>query len=286
MRENTASQELHLSNLPSASVQAAEGETPRAEQRDRLQLEKELAETKTALIHAGKLAILGELCAGLAHELNNPLAIIRGSAELAAHSLDRPQVSSEKKLEEMRRNVQRIDQASLRMVKLVRDVLRLSRRTSEAKTEFSVGKSLLEAVEQVESLLAKSSIQTRIDLGPEEIMSFGDPAAIGQVWLNLLMNARDAIVSRQNSENGYVRVSVKRLTPTKVRITFEDNGCGMDQATQAQLFQPFFTTKEVGKGSGLGLSISQKIIEDHGGAIFCTSSLGQGTTLHIVLTVV
>lgn len=251
----------------------------------RQELLSELEETKRALRHAGKLATLGELCAGLAHELNNPLSIIRGSTELAAYSLNRESTSEAVKLEEMRRNLQRIDHASERMVKIVKDVLRFSRRTPTLKTSFSLGASLREAIEQAEALFVRSSIRIQIEPGPRDVTCRGDQSAISQVWMNLLVNAKDAIASSGNRENGLIQVSVRGLSATKVRITFQDNGCGMDQETQDKVFQPFFTTKEVGKGSGLGLSISHGIIEEHAGAIFCSSAVGQGTTLHVVLPI-
>ncbi|MCC6318242.1 MAG: GAF domain-containing protein [Gemmatimonadaceae bacterium] len=215
-----------------------------------------------------KLAALGELVAGVAHELNNPLAGISAFAQLL---MDDPLDA------EQHESVRLIKREADRAVGVVRDLLLFSRKTgpSQELVDFN------EMVERTLRLrgygLRSAGIEVKVDLDPAAPVVAGDSQRLQQVLLNLVINAEYALL----------RADVKRLivrsesTVDVVSLFVEDSGVGMDEETKQRIFEPFFTTKPAGEGTGLGLSVSYGIVRAHGGYFHVESVPGQGTRFQL-----
>jgi signal transduction histidine kinase len=247
------------------------------------QVEDELLGIKKQLMQSGKLSILGELCAGIAHELNNPLAIILGSIR---HSKEVVARSPEKicpALREILKRLDHIDDASSRMTRIVRNVLMFAKQQDQSFVSFEVKSILQNAIEFMQPSLKLEHIQVQLILTPGELCMLGDTDAILQVFVNIMSNARDALASKASNTGRVLIVSARKVQEQWIEIAFRDNGVGMDEQTLGKVFYPFFTTKEIGKGTGLGLAISHGIITKHKGQIYCESKPGEGTLVRVIL---
>lgn len=244
---------------------------------DRLEKEQaaqqELENMRLCLIRSDRLASLGQLAAGVAHELNNPLTGILGFAELLlrADGLTVQQKS----------DVEAIHAQSLRCRRIVQDLLQFARR-KESKKEWLTLPELLQSVLRLvrnDFYCAGIRIRHEIDEGLPPI--FGDTFHLQQVLLNLLTNARDALQGRRDPT-----VTLKtRAGRGEVHLEVSDNGSGIPKEHLDKIFDPFFTTKPVGKGTGLGLSISHSVLREHGGSLAVESREGEGTTFTVRLPV-
>lgn len=207
------------------------------------------------LIQAQKMESLGKLAGGVAHEINTPLGVILGYSQLLQE--DVPPEST------LCADLQIIEKQAKVCRKIVADLLGFSRQAASAKMEMCFNNSLMEAVTLVRHTfqLDKVEIQTKLD--DRLPIIYGDPEKLKQVWINLLNNARDAM-----PHGGLLRVS-SRLESERgvVLATFSDTGDGIPPENLPRIFDPFFSTKSVGQGTGLGLSVSFGIIKDHGGSI-------------------
>ncbi|GAB7079923.1 ATP-binding protein [Megalodesulfovibrio paquesii] len=215
----------------------------------------QLKSMQDQLIQAQKMESLGKLAGGVAHEINTPLGVILGYSQLLQE--DVPAESS------LKSDLQIIEKQAKVCRKIVADLLGFSRQAASAKMEMCFNNSLMEAVTLVRHtfLLDKVEIQTRLD--DRLPIIYGDPEKLKQVWINLLNNARDAMPC-----GGLLRVSSRLESERGVVIaTFSDTGDGIAPENLPRIFDPFFSTKGVGQGTGLGLSVSFGIIKDHGGAI-------------------
>jgi two-component system NtrC family sensor kinase len=236
-------------------------------------------ELKGQLFNAAKLASVGEMAAGVAHEINNPLAIIYEEAGLMKDSVD-PQFGGEFKLDEFRESLDAIMEASLRGRSITGKLLAFARKNEEDPEPTDINR-LLEAVLSIkERELQLSNIELRRDLGQELPRVLVNPNQMEQVVLNLLNNAKDAIQG-----SGHIGVKTS-LQNGRVHLAVQDSGCGMTDEQMEKIFFPFFTTKAVGKGTGLGLSISYGIVKAFGGNIEVTSAPGKGTTFYVILPAV
>ncbi|MGZ3694062.1 MAG: ATP-binding protein [Bdellovibrionota bacterium] len=226
-----------------------------------------------------RLASVGLLTSGLAHEIGNPMAVIQMRAGLLAR-----QVAGNEKAAQ---NVKIIGVQLERINKLVRSLLNFARGTGNTELEsVNVG----EAVNDVLSLMTyefqkqQISVSNEIDEGAMFNVK-GETGAMHQVLLNLFINAAHAIESAgraSRQQRNFIRISaVERGDFSELRI--EDSGCGIPKENMKNLFRPFFSTKEIGKGTGLGLSTCHRIIQDWGGSIQVESEIGQGTTFRIAL---
>jgi len=234
---------------------------------------RELRMHQRQIVQSEKLASLGTLLSGVAHELNNPLSNVSSSAQILAEDVD--------ELEKDFRNdlINQILEQSDRARDIVRTLLEFSR-----ITEFTWQKlALKELVEKTITLLRgqiSSKVQINLDI-PENLLITVDKQRMQQVFLNLLKNALDVI-----GENGIIWISCREILKEnnrEVEILIEDNGPGIPKEIRDKVFDPFFTTKDVGHGSGLGLFIVHDIVEMHGGTIRIESRKGQGTTFVIWL---
>ncbi len=248
---------------------------------------EELKQSQHLLVRQEKLASLGRLAAGLAHELNNPLSSVAGFAEALQRRAGAGEVASHPGATEFQEYLTMIQTEVTRAAAIVRRLLDFARQREPAFGPTDLRSVLAEAVSFVErqARLANQKITAAPFSEVYEVL--GDPQMLQQVFLNLLTNALDAMEG-----GGEVRISAHRHNgapgrgpgrPT-VAVVVSDNGCGISQENLARIFDPFFTTKEVGKGTGLGLAICQSIVEQHGGTIEVRSEgVGKGTVVTVRL---
>ncbi len=233
-------------------------------------------ELEAKIVHQDRLASIGMLASGLAHEVGTPLGVIRGRAEFLAMKANDP--SFKKNLEVI---VGQIDRIS----KLIRSLLRVGRSFSDVRIEAI---PLQGVVEEVLALVGQNlradSVEIETDI-PEDLKVLADHGRMEQVLLNLIINAIHAI--RQAIQDGRKDHHVVRIAAsvrkTKVALCVTDSGCGIPQENMKKLFKPFFTTKQVGEGTGLGLAIVAQIIREINGEISVRSSVGVGTTFEVIL---
>ncbi len=222
-------------------------------------LESQVIERSNQLSESSRLASLGEMAGGVAHEINNPLAIISGKARklrklLAARNLE----GIENEIKELNS----IDATIERISKIIRGLRTFSRDGSQDNFENIKIKSLIDdTLEMCKARFTNHSIDIRIKEFDPELSIDCRSVQLGQVILNLLSNAYDALADK---EEKWVEIAVSTQAD-KITIQITDSGPGIPEAIRAKLMQPFFTTKPVGKGTGLGLSISKGIIDAHGG---------------------
>jgi signal transduction histidine kinase len=230
-----------------------------------------LAEARASLVRSEKLATVGRLAAGIAHEVGNPLGAVAGYAELARARLPRdadPQV---------REALERIATAADRIDRIVRDLLDFARPSPLEVRPVALG-SAVEAAERLASVQARfREVQVARDLPADLPPVLGDERHLSQVVLNLLLNAGDAMKGR-----GRVEVRVRR-SGDQVQLSVTDTGPGIPAEDLPRVFDPFFTTKEPGQGSGLGLAICHSIVESMGGSIDAASPPGGGATFVVRL---
>ncbi len=233
----------------------------------------DLQATQEHLIQAEKLSALGELVAGVAHELNNPLTVILGNAELLA-----PRAAGDAKV---KGQLERIYQAGARCQQIVKSLLSFARKQKPTKAYIDIN-ALCESILNLLTYQLKVSniaLEKRFDADLPKTMV--DPHQLQQVFVNLVTNAYQAMSSYQS--RGKLVVETKRGNGM-IQIIFRDDGPGISQEHQRKIFDPFFTTKE--RGTGLGLSISYGIIKEHGGEITVQSTSGKGATFLIELPII
>jgi signal transduction histidine kinase len=248
-------------------------------------LERANAELKRAqkeIVRAEKLASVGRLSAGIAHEIGNPIGIVLGYLEL----LKQGDVEAGERLEYIRRAENEIE----RINRIIRQLLEVSRPSPSAMQTVRVHEIVDDLAEllHLQPLTAHIDLELALSAGEDRVVA--DPDQLRQVFLNLIINAADATRSHSGDGKGRLRVTTA-LKPDEgdgrgsIEICFADNGPGIPEASLECIFDPFFTTKEPGKGTGLGLSVSYMIIEGFGGKISARSEVGVGTTLMISLPV-
>ncbi len=239
--------------------------------REHLRVHKELEETQAQLFQAAKIASLGRLAAGVAHEINNPLAGILIYAELLQRDL-----AAEA---EARQNVEVIINQTMRCQQIVTRLLDFSRQSLGQKKLFDLNEVIHRCVDLIGHQTIFHNIKIDLELDPKLPQIIGDPGQLQQVFTNLLLNAADAM-----SGTGVITVA-SRPAPAGdgVILTFADTGCGMPPEIRDKIFEPFFTTKPPGKGTGLGLPIVYGVIQRHGGSIEVDSSPGGGTVFTLRL---
>ena len=232
---------------------------------------------ESSLMQAGKLAAIGQLAAGVAHEINNPLTAINANAQMLKMFIPPEDENYE--------SVDLIARAGDRAAKVVRGLLDFARQEQYAFTlADKLNQSIQDALSLVKYQLQTANIDTVLNLADDLPPIEASWEHLKSVWLNLLVNARDAVQLRD--EGRQIEI-VTRLAPDgeHVQILFRDNGQGMNKAEAAHIFEPFYTTKDPGKGTGLGLATSHRIIEQHQGEITVVSEPDEGTTFVIHLPI-
>ncbi len=248
----------------------------RKAEEDRKKLEEQLRQSQ-------KMESIGSLAGGVAHEFNNILNIIIGNNELVMEDLPPGSLTLE--------NAKEIHKASFRASDVVKQLLAFSRHDDTQKTALDIGSVVKNAIKLIRST-TPANIEINCSIADNLHDVFGNAAQINQLLMNLCGNAQDAIAS----QNGLITIELTntrldqesarpypRLGPGQyVRLVVADNGCGMDAATLDRIFDPYFTTKEIGKGTGIGLAVVHGIVERHEGAISVVSQPHEGTAFTLL----
>ncbi|MEM9771927.1 MAG: PAS domain S-box protein [Cyanobacteria bacterium P01_D01_bin.73] len=278
---------------------------------------QELKQAQLQLVQGEKMASLGNLVAGIAHEINNPVGFLNGSIRntedyvqdlsgyLETYQQQQPPIDSVQEyaeeidldflIQDLPKMLSSMQSATDRIKGISRSLCTFSRADTENKISTDIHEGINSTLLILKYRLKASNKRPAIEVSK----SYGDlpdivcfPGQLNQVFMNLLANAIDAcdeanrdksFVEIENNPN-CIFINTQRIDDEWVEIRIEDNGCGMEAAQQKRIFEQGFTTKEVGKGTGLGMAIAQQIIEEkHGGTITCASKPGQGSTFKITL---
>jgi two-component system NtrC family sensor kinase len=230
-------------------------------------------------VHAAKLASVGELAAGIAHEINNPLAVITEEAGLAKDLIN-PEFEGQITLPEMVPILERIEQAAFRCRDITRKLLQFVRKTEVDLQEHDIHDLIDEVADGLLGHeLTVSNVKIVKNYARDLTTVTTDKNQLQQVLLNLLNNAVDAL-----DGPGEIAITTT-LEDSQLHLSVSDTGKGMTPEHMEKIFLPFFTTKEVGKGTGLGLSVSYAIVKGMGGRIDVRSTPGGGSTFTIVMPV-
>jgi two-component system NtrC family sensor kinase len=228
---------------------------------------------RAQLLQTEKLAAIGQLVSGVAHELNNPLTSVMGYAQL----LQAADVS-----EDVRDDLRRVYQESQRSARIIRSLLTFARKETAEKLYIDINKVLVNTINLRSYQLKVDNVELVRQLDEHLPWTMTAPHQLQQVFLNLINNAHQAMLDYR----GGGRLVVRSETNGEViRVKVVDNGPGIPEDTLSKIFDPFFTTKEVGRGTGLGLSIAFGIVRDHGGRIWAESEVGSGTAFTVELPI-
>ena len=262
-----------------------------SEDRDRLRqtvssLEKSNAELKKAqedIVRVEKLASVGRLASGIAHEIGNPMGIILGYLGLLKQT--------DLQESDKRDYILRAEKETMRINSIIRQLLDFSRTSGDKNELFSVHQLIEEVGAMVRPQPFMAGITLFTEPGALQDMVSGDPNALRQVFLNLLINAADAIALENISEFGKIYITTGNIDSytfksgcmPAITVTFKDNGPGITHQEAQNIFDPFFTTKPPGKGTGLGLSVSFMLVENLGGTIHAVDNTGPGAEIAVIL---
>ncbi len=232
---------------------------------------KELQEAQTQLIQSEKLASIGQLAAGVAHEINNPLGVMLGFTQVMLKKLPGK--------DPFRKPLISIEREGLRCKKIIQGLLDFSRRSTPTLQPLDLNESVEAACKLIEHQITIDNVRLIKGFAPNLPGIEGDTNQLQQVFVNLIINAYQAM-----PKGGDLRITT-RTVGNQVQAIFADAGVGIRPEDLKHIFDPFFTTKEVGKGTGLGLSVSYGIIKSHGGGIEVDSQVGVGTRFVVSLPV-
>jgi two-component system NtrC family sensor kinase len=230
------------------------------------------------LLQTQRLASIGQLSAGIAHEINNPLAIIRQEAEWLEHLLKNEKFKDIQELQDFGDSLRVIVQQVDRCTEITGNLLNFARKREPVIQATHINKIIKDMAALVEREARHSNIDIIQEFQPDLPAILSDPPLLRQVILNLLTNATQAI-----GKDGAVTITAARAGSDGLKITVRDTGCGIAPENLSKIFDPFFTTKPEGQGTGLGLAICHGIIYRLGGAISVASEVGKGTTFTISL---
>jgi len=245
---------------------------------------EELRAIQDKVIQSGRLAAVGELAAGVAHELNNPIAGILGYAQLDLEKLakSRAEVLVDDDIERMVSHLTYIERESQRCKAIVENLLRFSETSLSSRSTVDLNGVVRDTIAMTGRQLSVRGIDLEAEIEDNLLSVVADKRQLQQVFANIIMNARHAM-----SSGGKLTIRTRSLETEsgrpEVAVEFSDTGCGICGENLPRIFDPFFTTREVGEGSGLGLSVSYGIIREHGGEIDVESTRGAGSTFIIRL---
>jgi PAS domain S-box-containing protein len=241
--------------------------------RKRAEEERKQLEQKAHL--ASRLASVGELASGVAHEINNPLTGVIGYAHLL---LARKDISRD-----VRRDLEIINEGAQRVAGIVKKLLAFARQTKPEQRYVNINELIRNTLDLRAYELAASNIKVALQLTRDMPMTIADPGQLQQVFLNLIINAETEM--KITHDKGRLSIKTEKINNI-LRISFKDTGPGIAKENLETIFDPFFTTREVGQGTGLGLSVCHGIVTEHNGKIWAESELGKGATFIIELPLV
>jgi signal transduction histidine kinase len=237
----------------------------------RKETEEDQRKLQHQLRHADRLATIGQLAAGIAHELNEPLGNILGFAQLAKKSPELPKGVGQ--------DIEKILSASLYAREVIKKMLVFARQIPPQKKEVHLNQLVEESLSFFKSRLAGEGVEISRSFAPDLPVISADPVQLNQVIVNLILNALQAM-----SKGG--QLTIKTLASRDhILLIIEDTGMGMTEEVMGQIFTPFFTTKGIGQGTGLGLPVVHGIITSHGGSIHVESKVGYGSRFEIHLPI-
>ena len=226
------------------------------------------------LLQSEKLSALGEIAARVAHELNNPLTGILGYAQYLQQTVEKPAHKD---------RLGKIIEEAHRCRRVGENLLAFARRGERNMEQHDINELVQQAYSMFEYALQVDSVKTTLDLAPELPATLCSAQDLQRVFLNIINNAHLALLNVAPEQR---QLSITtRLESDAIRVSFADTGIGIDESVAPKLFQPFFTTRDVGEGIGLGLSVGYAIVADHGGTIKLDSEKGKGATFTVVLPV-
>jgi len=255
------SEKLEFSNLQLADLSRSLGKGLHQKQKD-------LQDTQHQLRQTERLAELGTLASGMAHEIGTPMNVILGRAEqLMQRTTD----------ERVQKGLAIIITQVERITKIMNQLLTFARRSPIERQPIDLRRTIADCLEVVQDRVARHKITVETVCADDMPLAYADPDQMSQVLLNLIINALHAMPN-----GGMLRISLSRAG-TSLKLVIGDTGHGIAKPDLAKIFMPFFTTKEVGKGTGLGLTVVHGIVQEHDGSIQVDSELGRGTTFTISL---
>jgi PAS domain S-box-containing protein len=239
--------------------------------REKRRLEEELQQAHVQLVQAEKMSSVGKLAAGVAHQINNPLAGILLYSQLLMEDYDLPPRA--------RQDLQRIVDDAERCQEIVRELLDFSRQSAGETRPVDLNRALARTIFLLENQPLFKEIEITNEFDPDLPLVPSDLQQLGHVFMNIILNAAEAMEGR-----GRLRLKTGPATaPGRVRVEISDTGPGIPDEVLPHVFEPFFTTKEEGRGTGLGLSVAYGVVQNHGGRITVCSNPGAGTTFVIEL---
>lgn len=235
----------------------------------------EMRQMEDTLVQSAKLSAVGELAAGVAHEINNPLTAVYGNAQMLLRGLDAADPRYQM--------AQLIERAGLRASQVVRNLLDFSRQEDYEFSAIDLNSTIEDSLALVLHQLQRAQVQVAKSLQDDLPLISASPSHLQTVWTNLLINARDAI---GDQPEGRIQIATRLSEDGQsAEAMFTDNGPGIAEKDLTRIFEPFFTTKPRGRGSGLGLYVSYMIVAHHRGAMEVTSRVGEGTTFVVRLPI-
>ncbi|MEE8155620.1 MAG: PAS domain S-box protein [Phycisphaerales bacterium] len=246
---------------------------------ERKRAEEHARQLQADLAHMSRLSSMGEMAAGLAHELNQPLTVITNYAQGCVRRLKSNAISGD----ELENVLSRIATQAQRSSSIIRGLGNLVRKSSARRTDIDVNQSIIDVAEMANAEATQHHAKARFELEPNLPLVKADQTQLQQVILNLVQNGCEATEDTPESKRA-VTVRTKRRSDTELEISVVDNGRGIPESLAERLFEPFFTTKA--HGIGMGLAISRSIVESHGGRLWVTPNRGEGTTFHFTLPIV